>query len=466
MSKAKRPLKVLYTTAEVAPFSKVGGLADVAAALPKALARRGHQTMVIAPSHGGDAKLPHPETLPVTRFHLSVLGQEEEVTLRQACLEPEVWVLLVENSHYFGRALIYGEPNDLERYHFFCRAVLETPKQLSWVPDILHTNDWHTAPINFGLRNLARVDPFYQGAASVLTIHNLGYRGPDPLTDFLSQGIYYADAINTVSPTYAREILTPEYGEGLESLLQHRQERLFGILNGIDYEEYNPATDPHLVSNFGATTLEERSPNKARLQETVGLAPDPQTMVVGMVSRLTAQKGFDLLREAIGSILSEEQVQLVLLGTGERHFEELFTGLAHTYPQQVAVRLEFNEPLARLIYGGCDLFLMPSRYEPCGLGQMIAMRYGAIPLVRRTGGLADTVVDYDPRKETGNGFVFVDYQPQALVKGVQRAWKAFQGRRDWRHLMGRAMAADFSWEAPAQKYEELYYRALAFKEQG
>ncbi len=469
MSEAQRPLKVLYAAAEVAPFSKVGGLADVAASLPKALARRGHQVTVIVPKHGNGANGLAASDLPaspLTRFRLTALGQDEEVVVHQASPEPGFRVLLLENTHYFDRPAIYGEPDDLQRYHFFDQAVLQTAKQLSWAPDIFHSNDWHTAGVNLGLRNLAWSDPFYAPSASVFTVHNLRYRGPDSLSDLLMVGIYYADVVNTVSPTYAKEILTREYGEGLDSLLRHRQERLFGILNGIDYEEYNPATDPHLASNFDATTLEERRLNKQRLQETVGLSPDPQAMVIGMVSRLTAQKGFDLLREAIGSILTEQPVQLVLLGTGEKHYEDLFTGLARTFPQQVVVRLEFNEPLARLIYGGSDLFLMPSRYEPCGLGQMIAMRYGAIPLVRRTGGLADTVIDDDPSKEAGNGFVFSDYQPQALQDGVRRALAAFQDKRAWRHLMGRAMATDFSWEASAQKYEALYYRALEFKEQG
>lgn len=447
-----RALNILFVAAEVGPFAKVGGLADVAAALPRALAARGHDVRVVTPRHSPEPAGEVAASLP--------LSAGRQAAARSTTSGDGVPTYLVESEGLFPRDRVYGEPNDLERYLAFCQATLELPKQLGWRPDIFHCNDWHTAPIAFGLRNRAWGDAFYRGAACVLTIHNLRYRGPDELADFLCQGIYYADAVTTVSETYAREILTPEYGEGLHPLLLERQDRLFGILNGLDYREYDPARDPHLAANFDATSLERRSANKAALQRRTGLSPETDVPLVGMVSRLTEQKGMDLTLEAMDTLLSDGAAQLVLLGTGDEAYHRAFRDLAQRHPGRASVSISFDHPLAQLIYGGCDLFLMPSRFEPCGLGQLIALRYGAIPVVRRTGGLADTVRDYTGPDSAGNGFVFQEYSAGALLAALFRALAVFQHPDEWRRLQARGMGLDFSWERSAQRYEAVYHRAL------
>ncbi len=450
----KRALNILFVAAEVGPFAKVGGLADVAAALPGALAARGHDVRVVTPRHSSEPIGDVVASLP--------LDSERRADVRSPVVSGGgVPTYLVESAGLFPRSRVYGEPNDLERYLMFCRAALDLPKQLAWPPDIFHCNDWHTAPIAFGLRNRAWGDVFYRPAACVLTIHNLRYRGPDELADFLCQGIYYADAVTTVSETYAREILTPEYGEGLHPLLQQRQERLFGILNGLDYGEYDPARDPNLAASFDAAGLDRRAANKATLQQRAGLVADGQVPLVGMVSRLTEQKGMDLTLEAMEVLLGEGAAQFVLVGTGDEAYHRAFRALAQRHAGHAAVSIAFDHPLAQLIYGGCDVFLMPSRFEPCGLGQLIALRYGAIPVVRHTGGLADTVRDYEGPDSQGNGFVFQEYSGGALLTALRRALAVFQRPAEWRRLQERGMQEDFSWGRSAERYEAAYRQALA-----
>ena len=447
-------LNILFVSAEVVPFAKVGGLADVAGALPRALAARGHDVRVVTPRHSAEVVGEITASIP--------LSAGRQATVRVATSSgDDVPVHLVESEGLFPRDRVYGEANDLERYLAFCQAALELPKHIGWRPDVFHCNDWHTAPIAFGVRNRAWSDSFYRGGGCVLTIHNLRYRGPDELADFLCQGIYYADVVTTVSETYAREILTTEYGEGLHPLLQQRRERLFGILNGLDYRAYDPARDPHLAANFDASTLERRSANKAALQERAGLAPDADAPMVGMVSRLTEQKGMDLALEAMEALLAQKAVQLVVLGTGDETYHRAFRDLARRHAGRAAVSIAFDHSLAQLIYGGCDMFLMPSRFEPCGLGQLIALRYGAIPVVRHTGGLADTVSDYTEPDSEGNGFVLHEYSAAALLTTLRRALATFQRRDEWRRLQMRCMGLDFSWDRSAERYEAVYRRALA-----
>jgi starch synthase len=449
-----RPLKVLYIAAEVGPFAKVGGLADVAAALPSVLAARGHDVRVVTPRHSS-------ETIGDVAASIPLGAGREAVARSTVSGDKGVPVYLVESEGLFPCSRVYGEANDLERYLAFCRAALDLPKQVGWSPDIFHCNDWHTAPIAFGLRNRAWGDPFYRGAACVLTIHNLRYRGPDDLADFLCQGVYYADAITTVSETYAREILTPEYGEGLHLLLGERRERLFGIINGLDYREHDPSSDPHLAVNFDAATLEQRSGNKVALQRKVGLVENSAVPLVGIVSRLTEQKGMDLTLEAMEALVAEGAVQIVLLGSGDEAYHRAFEDLARRHAGRASVSIAFDHALAQLIYGGCDLFLMPSRFEPCGLGQLIALRYGAIPVVRHTGGLADTVSDYTGPGSDGNGFVFQEYRTDALLDALRRALATYQRRDEWRHLQASGMRLDFSWDRSAERYEDVYRQALA-----
>ncbi len=467
------PLKILFATAEIHPFSKVGGLADVVGGLTAALARRGHEVKVITPRHGSIKVAPQSK-LAAMNLADPGGGHPQRAALYEAETSNGVKVYLVDSDRYFGRAAIYGEPDDLERYLFFSRAVSQAPLALQWEPDIIHCHDWHTAAVPLLAKELS--------AATVFTIHNLAHQGvfddhflarsgltslvgtakdtPATVNNMMSLGILHADALSTVSPTYAREILTPEYGAGLDPLLRTRHESLFGIINGIDVEEFDPATDRFLAANYDAATAERKAINKAALQLQLGLPPEPNVPLVGMVTRLAGQKGFDILARGIEPFLNQGNAQFVLLGTGEERYEAQLRKLPLRYPTQVAVRLAFDAALAQLIYAGADMFLMPSRYEPCGLGQLIAMRYGAIPIVRRTGGLADTVVDPGPDLEKGNGFVFEAYTAKALLSTLERAALAYHNQEAWSQLVLRAMKEDFSWAASAAKYEEVYRWAV------
>jgi starch synthase len=489
MDKSKGLLRILFVSAEVAPYAKVGGLADVAGSLPKALRASGHDVRIIMPRYGRIDPDRHGLEAVVDTFSVPLLERNEPARLLQTMLDGDVPVYAVESERYFAREAIYGYPDDAERFLFFCRAVLEVPKQLDWQPDIVHCNDWHTAIIPNLLRTTYEDDPFYSESATVFTIHNLAYQGildqkvlamtglgggflrpqigeGSGQIDLMSQGILYADAVNTVSPTYAQEILTPEYGEGLDTVLKYRKARLFGILNGLDTDAFNPATDPHLMAHYDVESLDRKVENKLALQREGSLTEDPSLPVVGIVSRLADQKGFDLLESIVEPLLSEAEVQLVLLGTGDQHYQDFFRRIGDQFPGQAAIALTFDVGLAQRIYGGADIFLMPSRYEPCGLGQMIAMRYGTVPVVRRTGGLADTISDYTPSTGEGNGFVFENYTSYACFVALIRAMETFRRPDEWRLLQRRGMEADLSWAASAQRYVELYRKAQEFKATG
>ena len=486
MPKNDQVMRILIVSAEVVPYAKVGGLADVAGSLPKSLKQLGHDVRVIMPRYGRiDPQKYDLEPVSGT-FSVTLSDRDEAASLWQTTLDDSVTVYMVESQHYFAREAIYGYSDDGERFVFFCRAVLEAFKHLNWQPDIIHTNDWHTALIPNLLKTIYEDDPFYSQTASVFTIHNLAYQGlfdqkvlamtglgggflrpqiseHSDQFDLMSQGILYADVINTVSPTYAREILTPEYSEGLDPVLKYRKARIFGILNGLDTQTFNPATDEELQANYDIKTLERKVENKLALQREGDLQEDPSIPLVGIVSRLADQKGFDLLEPIIEPLLKEVEMQLVLLGTGDQHYHDFFRRIGEQYPRQAAIALNFDAALAQRIYGGADIFLMPSRYEPCGLGQMIAMRYGTIPVVRSTGGLADTVKDYQPGSDEGNGFVFENYTPYACFVALTRAVETFHRPNEWRHLQKRGMEADLSWSVSAQRYVELYRKAQEFK---
>jgi starch synthase len=393
---------------------------------------------------------------------------------------------VIDSPHYFGRDRIYSYPDDGERFLLFCCAALEAVKRLGWSPDIIHCHDWHTAIVPNWLRGLYKDEPCLRRTATVYTIHTLAYQGtfgydllqtaevvePDfrwlypsaarlpDLLNLAARGILFAERVTTVSPTYAQEILTEEHGAGLASLLRARARSgmLSGILNGIDTEDYNPATDRALPQalRFDVDHLERRVALKAVLQQQVGLRTNPSMPILGMVTRLTEQKGIDLLNSVITDLMALG-VQLVVLGKGSDEYQQMVDGWREQYPGQVYMDHTFNEPLARLIYAGSDLFLMPSRFEPCGLAQMIAMRYGSIPLVHGTGGLVDTVADCDTAAQTGNGFSFRDYTAAAFFATIKQALQVLRSSpTDWRRLMVRAMAADFSWERSAARYLALY----------
>ncbi|HEY8477591.1 MAG TPA: glycogen synthase GlgA [Chloroflexota bacterium] len=485
-----RPLRVLFAAAEAAPFAKVGGLADVAGALPKALAGLGHDVRVVVPRYGAIDERRFPLTQRLDHVPVPMGDGTEPAAVLEGRLAERVPVYFVDNPRYFFREQVYGYPDDGERFVFYARAALAMLPFLNWQPDVIHANDWHTGLIPVWLKTVLRDEPSVRSSATVFTIHNLAYQGvfssrllrtaglervgppvragvgeQHGVVNLMALGIRFADVITTVSETYAREIVTPEYGERLDALLRERQDRLYGILNGIDVETFDPTTDPHLAANFDQHRLDRRRQNKVAVQREVGLPEAPEVPLMGMVSRLADQKGFDILGDVVDHIL-DLGVQFVLLGTGEQHYHDLFRKIAAAYPRQAAVSLTFDLALAQRIYGGCDLFLMPSRYEPCGLGQMIAMRYGAVPVVRKTGGLADTVQDWDPAAGRGTGFVFERYDRWALFTAVVRALETLRYPDVWRRIQRNGMSCDFSWTRSAQQYERVYHEALAARRQG
>ncbi|MDP3064415.1 MAG: glycogen synthase, partial [Chloroflexota bacterium] len=461
-------MKVLLCAAEAAPLVKVGGLGDVVGALPAALAARGHDARVMLPAYHSISEGGHPLRPTGVTFPVQVRGRQHQVALLETTLPSGAPAYLLDCPPFFRRPRIYGEPDDLDRFLCFSRGALEAIGRLGWQPDVVHAHDWHAALIVSFLRTeLARRMP-YSSIGTVLTIHNLAYQGwfdyawageaglrpqvpgvENPLHPLLwrclALGIYYADAVTTVSETYAREILTPQYGEGLDPLLRHRQRSLVGIINGVDYQVFDPARDPQLPVHYSANEMAGKARVKAALQERLGLPVERDTPVVANVGRLAYMKGGELTARAVAALLDEGALlQFVQLGSGEPEFEAMMTGLAQRYPGRVAVALGRDHGLASLVYAGSDLFVMPSRFEPCGLGQLIALRYGSIPVVRRTGGLADTVSE---GPQTGNGFVFRAATPEALVAALQRALDAYADRAAWRRLVERAMRCEYTWDA-------------------
>lgn len=474
-------MEILFVASEVAPWSKTGGLGDVAGALPRALAARGHAVAVVSPRYGSI----DPRAHGLVRKERALRVRGEPVSVWVAEGSPAVH--LVEHERLFGaRPGLYGDgtrdyPDNAERFAFLSRAALALPGALGLRARVVHANDWQTGLVPWLLHHEHAQDPALAGARSVFTIHNLAYQGtfPKPVVphlglpwdvlrleamefhdqlSFMKAGLVFADALTTVSPTYAREILTPDGGMGLDAVLRQRRESLHGILNGIDVTEWDPATDPHLPAHFTARALAGKARCKAALQRELALPARADVPLLGMVTRLVAQKGIDLVVAILPELLSRD-VQLAVLGSGDRAFEEAFARAAREHPDRIAARIGFDEGLAHRIEGGADAFLMPSRFEPCGLNQMYSLRYGTVPVVRGVGGLEDTVEDYDGWNR-GTGFKFREYSPAALLLATRRALDAYRDRRAWRGLVERGMAQDFSWERSAASYEALY-RSLA-----
>jgi len=479
-----QPLRVLLLSSEVEPFAKTGGLADVAGALPKALAALGHDVRVLMPKYRGVER--HGALSPVLpRVRVPIGDGTTEGALLEGRLDRDVPVYFLAHDHYFDRPALYGTGDgdyldNCERFIFFCRGALEAVRALGWTPHVIHANDWQSGLVPVYLETLYKDDPALGEIGTLFTIHNLAYQGvfwhfDMPLTglgwdlftpaglefygkiNFLKGGLVFGDVLNTVSKTYAQEIQTPEFGCGLEGVLQDRSADLHGVVNGIDYAAWDPETDREIAKRYSVEDLAGKAACKLALAEEmridVGGAP-----IVGIVSRLAAQKGLDLVLEALPELV-EAGFQLTLLGAGEPKLETAFAAAAAAHRGRVAIRAGFDAALARRIYAGADLFLMPSRYEPCGLGQMISMRYGTIPIVRRTGGLADTVVEVKPARRTGTGFGFAEPTTRALVEAATRALAAYREPSLWRQLQLNAMAEDFSWQASAREYVALYRKA-------
>jgi starch synthase len=470
-------MKILFAAAEATPLIKVGGLADVVGSLPKALNELGHDVRVMLPRYGAIDTTRLSATTVIDGLNVSIMQTDKTASLKVVELanNSKLKVYLVDSADFSSSREVYGK-DDLERFLLFCRSVIEVLRRLDWQPDIVHCHDWHASLIPLMLK-AGNTD-----YASIFTIHNLAYQGsfdseflvrsglqpdwqlrpanaPEPPFNFMGQGIIWADLVTTVSETYAAEILTGEYGAGLDYLLRYRQDRLFGIVNGLDYDEFNPATDDFIPAKYDISTIYKKINNKLALQKIAGFAEDAEMPLIGMVSRLDEQKGLDILDASLNTLFQRIECRLVILGQGRQEYHDLLREAAQKYPQQLAVFIEFDEKLSHLIYAGCDMFLMPSRFEPCGLGQLIAMRYGAVPIVRHTGGLADTVQDLTPDLSQGSGFVFVEYSSEAMLAAIQRAIDSYR-KKAWHKVIGRIMALDFSWQASAKKYESLYKKVM------
>jgi starch synthase len=481
------PLKVLFVSPEVVPFAKTGGLADVAGSLPKALKKLGCDVRVVMPlyhlvRHGKFPMKKVWENLPIP------LGDRRiPADIYQGEVEEDLPIYLIERDEFYDRLNLYGTPkgdyfdND-QRFVYFSQGTLALARALGFQPDIIHGHDWQTGLIPAYLHFRRPAEPFWKKTASVFTIHNIAYQGTFPRdivelaglpwecfspaglefwgkANLLKSGIVYSQIINTVSRKYGQEIQTEEYGYGLEGILSYRKDDLFGIVNGVDYEVWNPETDPHLAAPYNRQDLSGKKVCKKELLSQFNLPEERLDFpVLGVISRLADQKGFDLLAAIMDQLLQEE-VTLVVLGTGEEKYHCLFSELAAAHPRKLGVRLGFDNALAHKIEAGSDMFLMPSRYEPCGLNQIYSLKYGTIPVVRATGGLDDTIIPYDATTGEGTGFKFNRYQPGELWAVLSEALAVFKNREHWEQLMRNAMAADFSWEASAREYIKLYLLA-------
>ncbi len=485
-----RPLNILFVSSEVDPFAKTGGLADVSSALPKAIKDLGHEIRIMMPRYRfiGERKyrlhdIIRLKDIPIPIGSNSALGNVKSSFISN--LKDKVQVYFLDNEEYFGRDGIYQSPstkkdykdND-ERFIFFCRGVLETLKRLGWQPDIIHCNDWQTGLIPAYLKTLYKDDSFFKNVRSVFTIHNMAYQGSFPAEsfvktglpkdlyhpegveaygqfNFLKAGLFFADSITTVSEKYALEICSSEdMGAGLQGLLSARKKDLHGIVNGVDVHVWNPANDEFIYRKYDSKSLEAKSENKLALLQKFGLEYLESRPVIGAISRLVDQKGFDILLDVLEDVMKLD-VQFVMLAAGEKEYEKKFEAFHKKHPKRMGLLLGYDEELAHMIEAGCDMFLMPSRYEPCGLNQMYSMRYGSVPIVRATGGLDDTVDDYAGNGK-GTGFKFEKYDGKELYKAIHRAVKVFQQPEEWKKIMRNGMVQDFSWENSARKYLNLY----------
>ncbi|MCC5466634.1 glycogen synthase GlgA [Pelosinus baikalensis] len=483
--------KVLIAAAEAVPFAKTGGLGDVIGSLPKELIKQGVDARVIMPNYQDIPEGFKSQMVFKNHFFVQVGWRQQYCGILEFVYEG-VTFYFADNEYYFKRHGFYGYGDDAERFGFFCRAVLEALDKIDFMPDIIHCHDWHTGMISVLLDAHYREKPKYKKIKTLFTIHNLKYQGvfsQDILHDILSLdwkyftpegvefhkavnfmkgGLAYADMISTVSRTYAKEIQDPYFGEELDGFLRKRQNRLVGIVNGIDYAVYNPATDKLISSTYDVNTLEKKKQNKIELQARLGLPVREDVPVIAIVSRLVSAKGLDLVERMFQDLVKQAaiagkdtyDIQLVVLGTGEARYENFFKYMAWQYPGKVSANIMFDEDLAHQIYAGADMFLMPSLYEPCGIGQLIAMRYGCLPIVREIGGLQDTVRSYNQEICEGNGFTFVNYNAHEMADTINWALRTFQDKECWNKIVKNAMQSDYSWQKSAKEYKEMYQKLI------
>ena len=468
-------MKVLYAASEALPFIASGGLADVAGSLPQALRKRLIGCRVVMPLYDGIKQELKDSMKFITNISVPVAWRRQYCGIFEARAGGVIYYLL-DNQYYFKRDSLYGFYDDAERFAFFARAILEIIPHIDFKPDIIHCNDWQTALTPLYYSTMYANQPGYENIKMVLTIHNIQYQGVygeelidnvvgidhahkslieyDGAVNLMKAGIECANAVTTVSPSYAKEILDPWYSHGLDTILRERSYKLRGILNGIDIENYNPETDKDVFKNYSVDNMRGKAVNKRELQKLLGLPEKKDTPVMGMVTRLVSHKGLDLCKEVLDELLATTDIQLVVLGSGDYQYEEFFRGLAQRYPDKVGLCLGFIPDLARKIYAGSDMFLMPSKSEPCGLSQMVALRYGSIPIVRETGGLKDSISDSGDNE--GNGFTFASYNAHDMMYTIRRALEGYKNKDGWNTLVKRAMECDNSWKKSANDYIRLY----------
>jgi len=478
--------KILMVSSEAVPYIKTGGLADVVGSLPRYMNRKKYDVRVILPKYACMKQEFLADLQFVCHFYVDLSWRRQYAGVFKSEYKG-VTYYFIDNEFYFAGSNPYNNIyEDVEKFAFFSKAVLNALPLIDFCPDVIHCNDWQTGLVPVFLKNVFGQDPYYAGIKTVFSIHNMKFQGrwmvqevmditglPASLftndklesygeSNYLKGGCVYADAVSTVSPSYANDITTPEGGEGLGGLMYARRNDLYGIVNGIDYDEFNPETDTTMTVNFSVeTVIEGKKANKAALQREMGLPEKEDALLIGMVSRLTDQKGFDLVAYVMEEMLSTMNVQFVVLGTGEHRFEEMFHYFQGKYPDKISSYIGYSEEKAHRIYASCDAFLMPSLFEPCGLSQMMSMRYATIPIVRETGGLKDTVAPYNEFDGTGTGFSFAEYNAHDMLHIIQYAYDVFANRKDqWHALMKRAMTTDYSWNASARKYEELYNKLI------
>ncbi|WP_040207528.1 glycogen synthase GlgA [Neobacillus jeddahensis] len=479
-------MKILFAVSECVPFAKSGGLADVAGSLPKELKSQGTDIRVILPKYGTISEEYKQKMVKVKEFTVPV-GWRNQYCGIEELTHQGITYYFIDNEYYFKRQNLYGYFDDGERFAYFNRAVLETLAQLNFFPDVLHCHDWHTAMIPFLLRTEYYKRSGYGLIRTVFTIHNLQFQGIFPKEvlgdllgldyqsfdaghveffgniNFMKGALVAADKITTVSPTYMEEIQTPVYGEKLDGLLRQRKEDLVGIVNGIDEDFYNPAIDPLIYQTYKPETYEQKTINKKEIQKRFGLPQSTGTPLLVMISRLTRQKGLDLVKCVLREILQED-IQVIILGTGDYEYEEQLRQAARIYPEKLKVHTGFNEELAHKLYAAADMFLMPSQFEPCGLGQLIAMKYGAIPIVRETGGLNDTVSPWNEFTRKGNGFSFEHFNAHDMLYTIQRAIRFYHDKEIWKLIVKQAMSKDYSWAQSAFSYNQLYLALVSRSE--
>lgn len=482
----KGNLNVLLISSEVFPFAKTGGLADVSGALPEAICKKGHKCSVILPLYQSVRKNNFKPEVIVKNIPVSINNREEFFNL---CLirYNKVDVYFIENDAYYGREFLYGSPqgdypDNAIRFGFFAKAILASIRHIGR-QDVLHCNDWQSGLVPLYIKLLHAVDPLFAGTKALFTIHNMAYQGlfdkdvmssldlpdnlftPDSLEfygrlSFMKAGIIYSDAVSTVSSGYAKEILTPEFGCGLDGLLRTREKDLYGIINGVDYSVWNPAADKFLVKTYDEKDLSGKEACKKDLCKEYGIKYSKDKPCIGMITRLAEQKGIDLVAEAMKDIV-KLQADFVLLGFGDEKYNELFKNLAKKYKDNVGVKIAFDNAVSHKIEAGCDMFLMPSRYEPCGLNQMYSLKYGTVPIVRAVGGLDDSIENFDKKTKKGNGFKFKEASVKELASTIKTAVGVYKDKKLWGALLQNCLKCDFSWESSADKYIKLYKKLLA-----